>query len=245
MGEGLQGAWEVDVGGTKSSRGGGRAPRPPGVARESLRPGRTSLEGETGGGPGAGVRDGEVRVQAGKNRAAQVVPAGGRELFGERKRRQFLEWFAWSGNVAWSARRTGISDKTVWRHRMNCPDFAEAFDRAQEQGVARAKAAALAGKTGRIDLDGDWEPPALEDYDPQVIRMVLDGDARRRAGGGRQAGRAPAVASNAEVEAALAKRLALLSARVRAKAAAAGAACPGCGRAFEARDAEGGEGAEG
>ena len=97
------------------------------------------------------------RLQGGKNRAAQVVRAGGREYFKGKRRIEFLEWFAASGNVAWSARKAGVTDKTVWWHRMNDPAFADAFDRAQEQGVARAKALLLEGRRSaeRIDVAGD------------------------------------------------------------------------------------------
>jgi hypothetical protein len=149
----------------------------------------------------------------------------------------FLEWFAASGSVVWSAAKADVSYKTVWKHRMADPLFAAAFDRAQEQGVARAKALLLEGRRARkpIAVDGDWEAAELDDFDPALLAKIVF-DHERRLARGPQRGKAPAAASNADVEAALAKRLALLTARARAKARAEGAVCPGCGRRFEARD---------
>lgn len=188
---------------------------------------------------------GEV-VRAGKNRGAQVVARGKRTFFKGKTSRDFLEWFAASGNVTWSACKVGVSDKTVWKHRMNDPVFAADFDRAQEQGVARARALLLAGRTKPVDLDGDWVAPELEDFGTDVLLKIVGEDGKRRGGGGRQAGRAPAVASNAEVEAALPRRLAVFSRRARAEAKARGAECPCCGQAFppapEAGGAAGGVG---
>ncbi|HEY7810095.1 MAG TPA: hypothetical protein VIA98_06925 [Allosphingosinicella sp.] len=209
--------------------GSGRAPR--------LRSGRTSLE--TGEefelGPGE-------RVQAGKNRGAQVVPVGKRAFFQGKRRTDFLEWFAASGSVRWSAGKSGVSEKTVWKHRMNDPQFAEAFDRAQEQGVARAKALLLEGRRGArpIDIDGDWQAPDLDAFDPALLAKIVFDEGRRKSGAPR-GGAAPRAASNAEVEAALAKRLALFSKRMRAEAEARRAPCPCCGQAFPAASAGPGE----
>ncbi len=72
--------------------------------------------------------DGEERICSGKHRPLQVSRDGKRKLF-KKARKAFLEWFAATGNVVWSAEKVGFSDKTVWRHRMNDPRFAEAFDR--------------------------------------------------------------------------------------------------------------------
>ena len=236
----------------------GGAPRAFDDAQGSLCSGRTGLGGgadlelsdrvQTGCGAGKALTlaPGE-RLQAGKNRVAQVVRAGGRAYFQGKRRTEFLEWFAASGSVAWSARKAGVNDKTVWKHRMNDPAFAEAFDRAQEQGVARAKALLLEGRRSaeRIDVAGDWQAPELADFDAALLaKIVFDDRARRR--GEVRGGAAPKVASNAEVEAALAKRVALYGARVRAQAAREGAACPVCGEAFAAAPAAAdGEGSAG
>jgi hypothetical protein len=163
-----------------------------------------------------------------------VVSSGKRAFFQGKRRTEFLEWFAASGNVVWSARKAGVNYKTVWKHRMNDPAFAEAFDRAQEQGVARARALLLEGrrKAEPIGLDGDWQAPELEDYDPALLAKIVFEDERRRQGAPRGGGAAPRAASNAEVAAALAKRLALFAKRMRAEAAARRAPCPCCGQAF-------------
>jgi hypothetical protein len=180
-----------------------------------------------------------VRLQAGKNRHAQVVRSGRRQFFQGRRREEFLEWFAATGSVVYSAGKAGVSDKTVWKHRMNDPVFAEAFDRAQEQGVARVRALSLQGKKGPIAIDGDWEAPELDDFDPAVVALILREDERRKAGGGRQPGRAPRAATNAQVDAELGRRLEVYKRRVRASAAAAGRACPACGRVWEVEAAAG------
>jgi hypothetical protein len=175
------------------------------------------------------------RLQAGKNRGAQVVRAGKREYFQGKRRIEFLEWFAASGSVVWSAAKTAVSYKTVWKHRMNDSVFAEAFDRAQEQGVARARALLLEGrrKAKPIDIEGDWQAAELDDFDPALLAKIVFDDERRKRGAPR-GGAAPRAASNAEVEAALAKRLALFAGRARADAVARRAPCPCCGQAFAA-----------
>lgn len=184
-----------------------------------------------GAGQGKKVELGEgLRLQAGKNRGAQVVRAGKREYFQGRRREEFLEWFAATGSVVFSAAKAGVCDKTVWKHRMKDPVFAEAFDRAQEQGVARVRALSLQGKKGPIEIDGDWEAPELEDFDPAVVAYILRDGERRKAEGRRPAGRAPTAASNAQVDAELGRRLEVFKRRVRALAAAAGRVCPACGR---------------
>jgi hypothetical protein len=85
-----------------------------------------------------------------------VTRAGARKLFDKKARKAFLEWFAATGNVLWSAEKVGFSDKTVWKHRMNDPPFAEAFDRAFEQSAMRNKARMLERKKKEtpIEIDG-------------------------------------------------------------------------------------------
>jgi hypothetical protein len=178
--------------------------------------------------PRTAAVDGEERLCAGKHREIQVTHAGERKLFDKKARKAFLEWFAATGNVLWSAQKVGFSDKTVWRHRMNDPRFAEAFDRAFEQSVMRNKARMVErkAKAKPIAIDGDVGEAELEDCDlekawPLIVEMER---AKGRGGGSgapigrpRKAGRAPRVASNAEVRKELEKRLRAFARRMRAE----------------------------
>ena len=87
-----------------------------------------------------------VRIGPNKHREVQLARTGKRRLFKGKGRKAFLKWFAATGNVVWSAAKAGFDDSTVWKHRMNDPRFAEAFDRAFEQSVARNKARMLERK---------------------------------------------------------------------------------------------------
>jgi len=173
--------------------------------------------------------DGEERLCASKHRALQITHAGKRKLFGKKPRKAFLEWFAATGNVLWSAQKIGFSDKTVWKHRMNDPRFAEAFDRAFEQSLMRNKARMVERKAREkpIAIDGGVGEAELEDCDlekawPLIVEMER---AKGRNGGGggaplgrpRNRGRAPRAASNAQVRKALEKRLGAFGRRLRAE----------------------------
>ncbi|HYJ81955.1 MAG TPA: hypothetical protein VEW26_03805, partial [Allosphingosinicella sp.] len=171
---------------------------------------------------------GEERICASKHRELQVNRAGERKLFGKKARKAFLEWFAATGNVAWSAQKVGFSDKTVWRHRMNDPRFAEAFDRAFEQSVMRNKARMLERKAKErpIGIDGSVGEAELGECDlekawPLIVEIER---AKSRNGGGgapigrpRNRGRAPRAASNAEVRKEIEKRLRAFGRRMRAQ----------------------------
>ncbi|HYW16958.1 MAG TPA: hypothetical protein VE891_12510 [Allosphingosinicella sp.] len=148
--------------------------------------------------------DGEERICSGKHRRLQVSRAGKRKLFDKKARKKFLSWFAATGNVVWSAEKVGFSDKTVWRHRMNDPRFAEAFDRAFEQSVMRNKARMVERKAKEkpIALDGGVGEAELEDCDlekawPLIVEMSGRRGAMAAAGAGalRSVGRAIADAS--------------------------------------------------
>jgi hypothetical protein len=176
--------------------------------------------------PGA-AGEGE-RIQPNKHRALQVTRAGNRKLFDKKARKAFLEWFAATGNVAWSAQKVGFSDKTVWKHRMNGPRFAEAFDRAFEQSVMRNKARMVERKAKQkpMELDGGVGESELEDCDlekawPLIVEMER---AKGRSSGGgapigrpRNRGRMPRAASNAQVRKELEKRLRAFGRRIRAE----------------------------
>lgn len=155
------------------------------------------------------------RIVASRNREAQMRRDGGRKLFDEAAKLEFLEWFAATCNAGWAAERAGFNYKTVWKHRMNDPAFAEDYDRAEEQAVARLRAKRLETKRKPLKrgIEGDWDAPEMDDIDPILAAQLLrehDGKAGRP----RKTRRTPRVASNAEVRAALVKRLAAYGVRV-------------------------------
>ena len=149
----------------------------------------------------------------------QVVRVGKRKLFDKKRRKVFLEWFAATGNCVFSAAKAGVDYRTVWKHRVKDAAFQAAFDIAMEQGSVRAQARLLEDRaTGPIDVDGDLDAIALEPPDPvRVLDLVARIEAKRGAPSARrQKGSMPRIASNAEVEKALAKRLAVFARRQRA-----------------------------
>jgi hypothetical protein len=172
--------------------------------------------------------DQEARIQPNKHRDIQATRTGERKLFDKKSRKAFLEWYAATGNVVWSAQKVGFSDKTVWKHRMNDPRFAEAFDRAFEQSVMRNKARMVERKAKEkpIALDGGVSEAELEDCDlekawPLIVEMER---AKGRNGGGgapigrpSNRGRMPRAASNAQVRKELTKRLQAFGCRMRAE----------------------------
>jgi hypothetical protein len=158
-------------------------------------------------------------VRPGKHRDMQVARVGKRKLFDGKRRKVFLEWFAATGNCVFSAAKAGVSYKTVWKHRVKDGAFREAFDVAMEQGIVRAKARLMEDKaTGPIEVDGDLDAVELVPPDPVLVLDLVARIEAKKVGAApaRQKGRTPRIASNAEVEKALAKRLALFAKRQRA-----------------------------
>jgi hypothetical protein len=199
-------AGPADGEGAAEPAGGGETPRD-----------RASA-GERAGGP-------DVRIGPNKHRDVQAVRDGRRRLFKGKAVKQFLNWFAATGNVTWSAQKIGFSDKTIWKHRMNDPRFAEAFDRAFEQSVARNKARMVERKAKErpIAMDGGAGESELEDCDlDRAWALIVEIERAKGRGGGapagrpRRSGRAPQAASNAQVRAELEKRLRAFARRVRA-----------------------------
>lgn len=167
---------------------------------------------------GEGKGRGSDRVAPNKHRRVQRAGTGGRRLFDEAAQREFLEYFAGSCNVVWAAREAGFSDKTIYRHRMNDERFREGFGRALSQGYARLEAELLAEalEGGPIPIDGDREAPGRIDRE---LALTLLREHKRGSGGFStgskpKQGRAPRVATNAEVREALETRLRAFSARV-------------------------------
>jgi hypothetical protein len=162
---------------------------------------------------GAGEREGQGGFHAGpnKHREAQIMRRPERKLFDRKAKEDFLGWYAASGNCVWAAEKAGFDDGTVWRHRASDPDFAEAFDRAAEQGVARAKVTMLESKmrSKPYRIEEGREVPEFE-VDPEIAMQLIKEHERaegRTPGRRGKQGRAPRVASNAEVDAALTKRM--------------------------------------
>ncbi|MFL6856323.1 MAG: hypothetical protein ACJ8EB_00280 [Allosphingosinicella sp.] len=152
-----------------------------------------------------------------RHRDMQMGRDGGRKLFKGKLRKVFLEWFAATGNCVFSAAKAGVCHQTVWKHRMADPDFAEAFDRALDQGVVRAKARLVEDKAkAPIAIDGDLDAVELEPADPERVLRLVGAQARAKAGGRRRQRTRARIATNAEVEAALRKRLAVFARRERA-----------------------------
>jgi hypothetical protein len=164
--------------------------------------------------------DGLERIQANKHRAVQIARTGGRKLFDEAAQAEFLEWFAATGNLAWSAEEAGFNYKTVLRHRMNDERFAEGWDRAVRQCYARLEAKRLETKRKEapIGIEGDRDAPEMDDMPPERIDAILR-EYKRGIGGVKKPGRRPQVASNAEVRAALVKSLAAFAERIKARKA--------------------------
>jgi hypothetical protein len=148
-------------------------------------------------------------------------------LFGKEAKKDFLEWFAATANLGWSARQAGFNYKTVLRHRMNDPVFAEAYDRALQQGFVRMLGQQLEteiaeGEGAPIGIEGDRDVPEMQKMDPDRAILLLREHGRYlagpRAGAGeaRKQGRRPRVASAEEVRTEMAKALAAFENRVRA-----------------------------
>jgi hypothetical protein len=159
-----------------------------------------------------------LAIRPSKYRDMQVARVGKRKLFDKARRKVFLEWLAATGNCVFAAAKAGVNYKTVWKHRMKDPRFAEAFDRALDQGVARAKARLIEDKPKQpIDIDGDLDAVEFEPADPELVLKLVREHERHKAGVPRRQQRTRArIASNKEVEEALRKRIRAFVKRERA-----------------------------
>lgn len=171
---------------------------------------------------GSATQDKRTRIASGKNRRVQIVQEGGRKLFDKKRKEVFLEWFAATANVKFSAERAGVRYQTVFKHRMKDEAFAEMWDRCLRQGYARVEAQSLETKVsaGQFAVDGDWEAPELQEMDP-MVRIALLREHRKSIGEGaspfgaaRKKGQRPRTATNEEVRAALVKRLVVFGVRI-------------------------------
>jgi hypothetical protein len=175
-----------------------------------------------------------LTVTPNKNRLVQLRRTGGRKLFDKWRKEVFLEWFAATCNVALSAAKAGVLDKTVYKHLLKDAAFEEAFGRALGLGYVRLEARSLqeahqpgvepphpnplpAGERGyqvRV-LD---DAAAEEHFDPQLALQLLREHARRLGKAGPRQQRTTArAADNREIAEALAKRLKAFAVRTQKK----------------------------
>lgn len=170
-----------------------------------------------------------ARIIPNKGRRLQISPTR-RKLFDEKAQDAFLEWFAATCNCSLSARKVGFHYRTVLRHWREDADFGArcegalgiGYKRLEELALREAEAALsrparpLAGPAAPL---GAGETAALRMTPQDALQLLREhkrGMAAAASGAAqRKAGRAPSVASNAEVFDALVKRLKVFGIRVR------------------------------
>lgn len=165
------------------------------------------------------------RIVANKNRRLQVAETRSKR-FDKGMREAFITHFYGTCNVAASARAAGVAPSTVYRRRDGDPAFAAEWRRALAAGYAALETEAVreaqAALKRRPDRRVGAAPPRIARMDPHTALTLLrehkrslgDGIAR---GGWARAGRAPVAASNADVRAALIRRLKSFGIRVAAE----------------------------
>jgi hypothetical protein len=163
------------------------------------------------------------RLIRNKRRPIQVAPTR-RKLFKGKVKETFLEWFAATANISLSARKARVHYRTVLRHRMEDPVFAADMERALEVGILRVKAWALElGEEAGTEIDLEKVEMKPVNLTPEMALQLLREHERRQAaslkgtGFGPRPGRAPTVATSAEVQAALVKALRAYGDRLRAE----------------------------
>lgn len=175
-------------------------------------------------------QDRPARIIPNKNRALQAAPTS-RKMFDAARKKMFLEWFAGTANLSLSARKAGVHYRTVLRHRAEKPAFAEAFDRALEQGEVRLRAWLMEAREEEArpiafdasgpgsgdecgeDAGGDARPANLTVE--QAMQLLRD-NAQRRGACGPKPGRAPRRGSIDEAGEALIRKLKALGVTPRA-----------------------------
>jgi len=169
-----------------------------------------------------------ILVEPGPGRGWQVKRMR-RNRFTRERKALFLGHLAATCDVQAACREAGICSWTAYEHRRTDPAFADGWRRARETGCALLEAEALRRRLAameRIDFE-IGEAPSTQDRieddlefwrTMHLLNAHKNGFASGWTGLGqrRQRGRRPRVASNAEVRAALAKRLKAFRIRVRA-----------------------------
>jgi predicted DNA-binding protein YlxM (UPF0122 family) len=122
-----------------------------------------------------------------------------RKLFNRERKGKFLSFFASTGNLGWAAEEAEISRQTVSKHLMSDPEFKAAYEQALEVSRLRLKASLVEIRKPEapIVIDGDVEVPDTDMPFDKAIAVLREFEREVKVG--RKAGRAPRVASNAEV----------------------------------------------
>jgi hypothetical protein len=167
------------------------------------------------------------RIIPNKGRRLQVAPTG-RRLFGETAKDTFLEHFAETCNCSLAARRTGFHYRTVLRHWREDSAFGARCEEALRIGYVRLEELALREAARALDpakrrrrkapstslRTGPSPQTGIEGMDAAMALQLLREHRRAISGGPPKPGRAPSVASNAEMFDALVKRLKAFGVRV-------------------------------
>jgi hypothetical protein len=130
-----------------------------------------------------------------------------RKLFNRARKATFLSFFAATGNLGWAADEAGICRQTVSKHLMSDPEFAAGYAQALEVSLLRLKGTLVETKKPAkpIVIDGEVVVPDVDIPFDKAIAVVREFEREVKVG--RKAGRAPRVASNAEVLKELTKRV--------------------------------------
>lgn len=157
------------------------------------------------------------------NRLTQIARPGDRKRFDAARRRVFLDWFATTCNVTLSAEQADISTKTVHAHRRKDAAFAEAWDEALAQGYAALEAGLLSdalaadmgkGGTEEVGSSAPATSPLTFEQRMALLREYRRVDGRGPRPVGKHPPLPPHIASPAEAEAMLIKRLKHFAMRV-------------------------------
>ncbi|HEY9553257.1 hypothetical protein [Allosphingosinicella sp.] len=167
----------------------------------------------------------DAAVEA-SGRPRLVAPRGERRWQAQRARRNrftrerktlFLAHFAATCDATASADEAGVCTSTDYEHRRTDAAFAEGWQEALEQGYARLEAEVLKQRLvamARVEFRGDKEVAGTGQEFDRAMHLLRE--HKRGLAGVKKAGRAPTVASNEKVRAALVKRLQAFGVRVSA-----------------------------
>jgi hypothetical protein len=204
---------------------------------------------------GAGSRplrpgSGQARIIPNKNRRLQIAPTR-RKLFSRKAKDEFLEWFGATCNASLSARKVGFNYRTAFRHRREDPVFGAEWEEVLRLGYGRLEEVALreaeralTPRRRRRSKGAGAEAAGMSVVMTPQDALQLLREHKRGLAGIAKPGRAPTVASNNEVFAALVKRLKAFQVRVREEdAARAVEADPSTGLGTGEGEGEGSDGA--
>lgn len=159
----------------------------------------------------------EEVVVSGKARAVQVQRRNKRNKFGMKRRATFLTVLAATCNVRLAAERAGVTTTTAYRVRRMEPAFATLWREAIVAGYERLETALLARAMGTDSKAmagfefGDPEAVLPEgEIDADLALRLLNRNRAKAEGSSRPARAGRHVATEAETNAALLKKLAVL-----------------------------------